>query len=172
MFAQSTNFDLDKILTSNYSMTLDLYKSPALVRSLLDKITTLFKVANLGHDTTKMEVMRTAQLTSEMIVKNNSLADVTIVTDSGTSYLEGVNIPSFLRQSASQRSQETGYQCKQTRSWVRTMDMLNITSSPSTCWMMLSGDCQESPGLSEFSKSLLTYLQVVLFEDMQFSQKR
>ena len=154
VFAQSTKFDLGQILTSNYSMTLDLYKSPTLVRSLLDKITTLFKVANLGHDTTKMEVMRTAQLTSEMIVKNNRLADVTIVTDSGASYLEGVNIPSFLSQPAAHGGQNSGNQCTQTRSWVRTVDTLNITSSPSSCWALLSGDCQESPGLSELSKSL------------------
>ena len=146
VFEQSTHVDSDQLSTRNYTMALDLYKSPPLVRSLLDKFTTLFKVANLGHDTTKLDVIKTAQLKSEMIVKNNREAAVKIETDSGTSNLRGVNIPSLLRQSAAIRGQESSNKCTQTMSWVRTMDRLNISSSPSTCWALLSGNCQQDPG--------------------------
>ena len=146
VFDQSTHVDSDQILTQNYSMALDLHKSPPLVRSLMDKLTTLFKVANLGHDTTKLDVIKTASLKSEMIVKNNRDADIKIETDSGTSVLKGVKIPPFLRQRGASRGQGSPHHCTQTIDWVKTMDALNITSNPSTCWSLLSGNCQEAPG--------------------------
>ena len=151
VFGHSSNFNSDKFLKRNYLMRINLSKSPPLVRSLLEKITTLFKVANLGHDTSKINVMKTNQLSSEIIVTNNKEVDVKIVTDSDQSYLKGVTIPPFLAQLSGSQGQESGTQrnqCEQTVTWVRTVDGLNITSSLSTCWMMLSGDCHEYPGLS------------------------
>ena len=171
VFEQSTHVDSDQLSTRNYTMALDLYKSPPLVRSLLDKFTTLFKVANLGHDTTKLDVIKTAQLKSEMIVKNNREADMKIVTDSGTSFLRGVNIPPILRQSAASRCQKSGNKCTQTMNWVRTMDTLNITSSPSTCWSLLSGNCQEPPGCHYCLQSQFCILQPII-KVMQFSLRR
>ena len=146
VYEQSTHVDSEQILTQNYSMALDLYKSPPLVRSLMDKLTTLFKVANLGHDTTKLDVIKTARLKSEMIVKNNRDADIKIETDSGTSFLKGVKIPPFLREREASRGQESPHHCTQTMDWVNTMDALNIPSGASTCWALLSGNCQEAPG--------------------------
>ena len=67
VYEQSTHVDSEQILTQNYSMALDLYKSPPLVRSLMDKLTTLFKVANLGHDTTKLDVIKMGDVTATIM---------------------------------------------------------------------------------------------------------
>ena len=136
MFVHSTNFDKK---LRNYTMTVDLTKSTSLVRSLMDKLNTLFKATFLGHDTSKMNVVETEKLTTEVIVKKDTEADMTIVTDSGTSHLEGVNLPSFLSQLSFRSSPGPGHQCTQSMDRMMTMDKLNISARPFTCWSLLSG---------------------------------